>query len=153
MPWITALMLSPGVMFAVAYLLVWIATNLYLNHTFRAQLQNAVNNADGHCYRLSIASLTSGPAMNSLILKRLELETGTAGHCLQEPQEHLSLTKLEIPAPDLCLIILRPRSVEISVKKTAREILSHMTRQETDVTERPAPSSATGSMRFFREDL
>jgi hypothetical protein len=45
--WCKALMLSPGVLFPAAYLLVYTSTNIYLNADFKKNLARSVKQTTG----------------------------------------------------------------------------------------------------------
>jgi hypothetical protein len=141
--WLTALMLSPGMIFTLAYLLVWLSTNLYLDNTFKSNLKRSFTSDAGVQYKLVVGSLRSRPDLNTLTLKRLELIPISNGKNDRTNGPNLQIEELQVPCPDLCLFPFRPSEATVSAHHISREILSQcksMNRQ-------------TGSLPSYRADL
>jgi hypothetical protein len=141
--WLTALMLSPGMIFTSAYLVVWLSTNLYLDKTFKDDLKRSFTSDAGIRYQLSIGSLRSGPDLNSLTLKRLELIPLGNGEKERTKLPGLQIDELQVHCPDLCFFPFRPTEATRSVHQVSMEILSQwrsMNRQ-------------AGSLPAYRGDL
>jgi hypothetical protein len=124
MKWITALMLSPGVIFSAAYLVVWLLTNVYLDHTFKELLKRSFISATGRHYRLNIASLSSGPALDTITLKQLELIPLAVAGSADEARSGRQIAEIEISCPDLGFLFFRPAAAKDSTQNISLEILS-----------------------------
>jgi len=122
--WLTALMLSPGMIFTLAYLLVWLSTNLYLDNTFKENLRRSFSSEAGLRYRLIVGSLRSGPDLNSLTIKKLELIPIGDGANERTKQTGLQIAELQVHCPDLCFFPFRPTEATLSVHNVSMEILS-----------------------------
>ena len=141
--WLTALMLSPGVIFTSAYLVVWLVTNLYLDKTFKDDLKRSFTSDAGLQYRLSIGSLRSGPDLNSLTLKRLELIPLGNGENEKTKIPGLQIAELQVHCPDLCFFPFRPKEATRSVHQVSLEILSQWRSMNHEA----------GSLPAYRGDL
>lgn len=125
--WLKALMLSPGVLFTAMYLAIWLCTNFYLDHAFRAQLTHAFTSATGSRYRLTIGSLVTGPELGSLTLKKLEvIPVGPQG---PSGLGNVRIETLSISCPDIGLFLIRPSSAETMTRRVT-ELLACRCRSE-----------------------
>ena len=71
--WLKAFMLSPGFLFPAGYLLLYLATNIYLNADFKESLTKSVDKATSHSWQMQITSLRSGWVFDSVSLNHIEL--------------------------------------------------------------------------------
>ena len=124
MKWITALMLSPGVIFSLAYLMVWLLTNVYLDHTFKETLKRSFISATGQHYTLHIASLSSGPTLDTITLKKLEMVPIASAVGEHGAPESRQIAELKIACPNLGFFFFRPAAANDSTQNISREILS-----------------------------
>ncbi|HWR00614.1 MAG TPA: hypothetical protein VN371_02030 [Chlorobaculum sp.] len=122
--WLTALMLSPGMIFTTAYLLAWSSVNLYLDKTFKEELGRSFASRSGTRYRLVIGSLRSGPDLNSLTIKKLELYPLENGTNERKNETGLQIAELHVQCPDLCFFPFRPAWATLSAHLVTLEILA-----------------------------
>ena len=141
--WLTALMLSPGMIFTTAYLLAWLSVNLYLDKTFKEELGRSLSSRSGLQYRLVIGSLRSGPDLNSLTIKRLELYPLENGKYERTNQTGLHIAELHVQCPDLCFFPFRPARAILSAQQVSMEILAQYR----------SMNHHTGSLPSYRGDL
>ncbi len=140
MKWLKALMLSPGVLFALAYIALWNATNLYLDHTFRGKLGRAFSAAAGSRYSLTIGSLGIGPDCSTLTLKRLEMvavgaRNGTLPH-------RIILDKLDIRCPEIGLIFIMPSMAEAATMQVSKALLDRCDGRASSMDHQAGPAPA-----------
>jgi len=129
--WFKALALSPGMLFTAAYLMVWLSTNIYLDHAFRAKLAQAFSPEAGSRYRLTIGSLGTGPELSYLTLKQLELvPIDSVG---SEPLHSVRIDKLDISCPDIGFLLFRPSWAENTTRVVSRELLCRCHSQEVSM--------------------
>lgn len=119
--WLTALVLSPGMLFAALYLTVWISTNAFLDHRFRELLTRSFDTASGNRYHLSVGELSTGPRLSSLILEHLELlpRTGTVAG----PEKAIIISRIDIDCPEVGLMLFRPSAAEATSRSVSRRLL------------------------------
>jgi hypothetical protein len=122
--WLTAFILSPGMIFALTYLAVWLSTNLWLNHSFKRHLKQIFATETGQQYRIDIGSLRSGADLNSVKLKQLQLTP--IGDAVKAGSNHAArqIAELRIDCPDLSFIPFRPADETLSLRMISRQILS-----------------------------
>lgn len=138
--WFTALMLSPGMLFTAAYLVVWMSTNFYLHHRFREQLTRTFDAAAGSRYRLSVGDLGTSLDLNSLTLKHLEL-TPVSPRDKARP-EPIRIEKIDFACPEIGLFLFRPSSVEVTTRQLSRQLLIRCRVEALSMNEKPHPSPA-----------
>lgn len=140
MKWLKALMLSPGVLFTAMYLAIWVCTNVYLDHAFRAQLTHAFTSATGCRYRLTIGSLVTGPELGSLTLNRLELiPTGSGG---PTGLQNVHIEKLDISCPDIGLLLIRPSSAESMTRRVSKLLVCKCHGETLSMNQQSGPPPA-----------
>jgi hypothetical protein len=125
MKWLTALLLSPGMIFALTYLLVWLSMNLYLNHSFKHHLKQIFITEAGQHYRIDIGSLRSGADLNSLMLKKLELTPIGNAETEGANRSAMQIAELRIECTDLSFFPFRPADEMLSLRMISRQILSN----------------------------
>ena len=123
--WLTAFILSPGMIFTLVYLLVWVGTNFYLDHAFKRHLKQVFLSETGQRLQLNVRSLETGFTLDSIILKKLELCPLDAPESQSNGPGQMQIAKLEIDWPDMCFMPFRPSDELHSIRKIARQILSH----------------------------
>jgi len=123
--WLTALLLSPGMIFALTYLLVWLSMNLYLNHSFKHHLKQIFITEAGQHYRIDIGSLRSGADLNSLMLKKLELTPIGNAETEGANRSAMQIAELRIECTDLSFFPFRPADEMLSLRMISRQILSN----------------------------
>ena len=123
--WLKALMLSPGMLFPTAYLLVYLSTNIYLNADFKKNLSQSVTQATGNTWQISIKSLKSDLVMDSVTLNQIELTP------IVRPEENgqhtshpITINKLEIAHPELEKLLFSRRERLSSTKTICDKILA-----------------------------
>jgi hypothetical protein len=123
--WLKAFLLSPGIMFGYAYLVLWLGTNFYLDHTFKTDLLEAVSSATDHHCHPAIASLKASFSLNALTISELDLTASGKALNNQLPKKNIHIVKLEIPCPDIYLVLFQPRSSVIALtEKVSSAIIS-----------------------------
>lgn len=138
--WFTALMLSPGVLFAAAYLTVWLSTNFYLDHRFREHLTRAFNSASGSRYRLSIGDLDTSLELSSLTLQQLEL-VPVSGNS-PEHAHRIRIDKLDISCPEIGLVLFSPSKVDDTTERIARQLICRCRNGTLSMNQEPRPAPA-----------
>ncbi|HHE07909.1 MAG TPA: hypothetical protein ENL01_03280 [Chlorobaculum parvum] len=123
--WLTAFILSPGMIFTLAYLLVWVGTNFYLDHAFKRHLKQVFLSETGQRLQLDVRSLETGLTLNSIILKKIELSPLNAPENQRTEPGQMQIAKLEIDWPDMCFLPFSPPDKQHSMREIARQILSH----------------------------
>ena len=121
--WLTALILSPGMIFASAYLLVWLSMNLWLNHNFKHHLKQIFTAETGQRYRIDIGSLRPEPNLNSLTLKQLELTPVGVAENQRASRSVFQIEELRIECADLSLFPFKPADELLTLRKVSRVIL------------------------------
>ncbi|MEI8102222.1 MAG: hypothetical protein WCG61_01690 [Chlorobium sp.] len=119
--WCKALMLSPGVLFPAAYLLVYTSTNIYLNAAFKHNLAHSVNQATGNTWNTSISSVTAGLILDSIKLNHVTLSPADT---TAKNSKRITLTTLEIPCNNLQLLLFSPSKRFSSTETISEKILS-----------------------------
>jgi hypothetical protein len=117
--WCKALMLSPGVLFPAAYLLVYTSTNIYLNADFKKNLARSVKQTTGSAWEISIKSLSSDLILNSVTLNHIELTPSG----MQE-QPSVTIPTIEVNCPDLQTLLFSPAKRFSSTELIRKKILS-----------------------------
>jgi hypothetical protein len=123
--WFTAFILSPGMIFTSAYLLVWLSINHYLDHTFKHHLKQIFVTEANRQYRIDIGSLRSGADLNSLMFKKLELTPVGETQNKKKNLSVMEITELRIECPDLSFFPFRPADEIHSIRMVSRKILSN----------------------------
>lgn len=116
--WCKALILSPGVLFPAAYLLVYTSTNIYLNARFKTNLAQSVKQATGSAWEISIKSLSSDLILNSVTLNHIEL---TPAGTLKHPA--ITIPTIEVNCPDLQALLFSPAKRLSSTEVISKKIL------------------------------
>jgi hypothetical protein len=123
--WFTAFILSPGMIFASAYMAVWLSTNIYLARSFKHHLQNIFLAETGQRYQLDIGSLRPGFDLNSITLKKLALTpVGTVRNPGTQPYV-MQIPELRIDCPDLGFFLFSGGNEILSMQQVSRKILSY----------------------------
>jgi len=122
--WFTAFILSPGMIFTSAYLLVWLSINHYLDHTFKHHLKQIFVTETNRQYRIDIGSLRSGADLNSLMIKKLELTPVGETDNQRTNCSVLEIAELRIECPNLSFFPFRPAEEIHSIHMVSRKILS-----------------------------
>ncbi len=118
-------MLSPGMLFPAAYLLVYLSTNIYLNADFKKNLSRSVTRSTGNTWHVSITSLNSGLGLDSITLNTIELTPVVQSHIHGQSTHHATTIKtLEIAYPELQNILFSPKERLSSTKAVCEKILS-----------------------------
>lgn len=119
--WLTALTLSPGILFAALYLTVWLSTNAFLDYRFRELLTRSFDTATANRYHLSVGALSTGPWLSSLTLEHLELlpRTGT----VPGTEKTIVINRIDIDCPEVGLMLFRPSAVEAASRSVSRRLL------------------------------
>jgi len=123
--WLKALMLSPGMLFPAAYLLVYLSTNIYLNADFKKSLSRSVNQATGNTWQINIKKVKSGLILNSVTLDTIELTPITGHYNSGQSTNHaITIKTLEIACPKLQNILFSRKERFLSTKTVCEKILS-----------------------------
>lgn len=122
--WLTAFLLSPGMLFASAYLLLWLSVNIYLDRTFKQNLKHFIISETGSRYQLDIGSLRPALNLNSITLKHLELiPVGMIENQHSNPAVR-KIAELRIECPDLGFIPFKPVEEILSMHMVSSKILA-----------------------------
>jgi len=112
-------MLSPGVLFPAAYLLVYTSTNIYLNAEFKENLARSVKQATGSTWEMSITSLSSDLILDSVTLNHIELTpSGT------REQPSITIPTIEVNCPELQTLLFSQTKRLSSTELIRKKILS-----------------------------
>ncbi|HHE32825.1 MAG TPA: hypothetical protein ENL07_09460 [Chlorobaculum parvum] len=122
--WLTAFILSPGMIFTQAYFLLWLSTNVWLDHAFKQHLKQVFVAETGQGYQLDVRSLRTGPGLNSIILKKLELFRVDPAENQQNEQTTREISELRIDCPNLSFLPFRPSDEMLSLQKVSERIIS-----------------------------
>lgn len=123
--WLKALMLSPGMLFPAAYLLVYLSTNIYLNADFKKNLSRSLNRATSNNWYVSIKSLNSGPVLDSITLNTIEFTPVVQSDNNGQSTNHaITIKTLEIACPELQNILFSRKERLLSTKVVCEKILS-----------------------------
>jgi len=123
--WLKALLLSPGMLFPAAYLLVYLSTNIYLNADFKKNLSRSINQATGNTWKINIKNVKSGLVLNSITIDNVEL-TPIAGHQKSGRSNNHTITikTLEIACPELQNLLFSRKKRLLSTEIICKKILS-----------------------------
>ena len=117
--WCKALMLSPGVLFPAAYLLVYTSTNIYLNTVFKTNLARSVNQASDSTWKITIKSLSSDLILDSVTLKYIKLTpSGTSA------QPTVTMPTIEVNCSNLEKLLFSPAKRASSTQVIREKIFS-----------------------------
>jgi len=97
--WITALFLSPGILFLTGYLAIYGSLSLYMNSSFKQQLLRYYPQTNGNTYTISVKSIRPAFVLNAITISAIELKPTPL--CPQNQRNHLRLKKLELGFPEL----------------------------------------------------
>ena len=118
-------MLSPGMLFPAAYLLVYLSTNIYLNADFKKNLSQSVARATSNTWHLSIKSLNSGPGLDSIMLNTIELTPVVQSRNSKPGTNHaITIKTIEIACPELQNILFSHKERLLSTRAICEKILS-----------------------------
>ncbi len=135
-----ALLLSPGVLFSVLYLAIWLSTNLYLDHGFRNELIRFFQSASGSRYRLSIGKLSTGPELGHLTLRQLELSPVAAA--TTDAGRNIRIDKLDISCPDIGFLLVRPSKSSAILRTIVTQLLSRYVDKPLSMNKETGPGRA-----------
>jgi hypothetical protein len=121
--WLTALILSPGMIFASAYLVVWLSMNLWLDHNFKHHLKQIFANEAQQQYQIDIGSLRPGADLNSLTLKKLELTPLGGTENQRTNRSVFQIEELRIECADISFFPFKPADELLTLRKVRRAIL------------------------------
>jgi hypothetical protein len=123
--WVKALLLSPGILFPAAYLMVYLATGLYLNADFKMNLSRSINLASGNTWQISIKSLKPSLILDSVTLDHIKL-TPTDQLQNNEPDtlHAITIKTLEIPWPGLEKVLFSRNERLSSTNTVCKKILA-----------------------------
>jgi len=110
--------------FTQAYVLLWLGTNVWLDHAFKQHLKQVFVSETGQRYQLDVRSLRTGPGLNSIILKKLELFLVDPTENQQTQQTTREITELRIDCPNLSFLPFRPSDEMLSLRKVSERIIS-----------------------------
>lgn len=123
--WLKALILSPGVLFPTAYLLVYFSTNIYLDSDYKKNLTQSIIKATGHTLLVQIASVKSDLTFDSVTLREIELtpmdfrKKNKQNNC-----DKVTISALEIQCPDLDKLLLSTNGRLLSTETICNKILA-----------------------------
>ncbi len=112
-------MLSPGVLFPAAYLLVYTSTNIYLNTVFKTNLARSVNQASDSTWKITIKSLSSDLILDSVTLKYIKLTP--SGTSAQPP---VTIPTIEVNCSNLEKLLFSPAKRASSTQVIREKIFS-----------------------------
>ena len=120
--WLKALALSPGVLFSVGYLVIYLLTNVYLNSALKSTILQEIETATENRYTISVEHLRAGIDLQSVTLRNLEF-IPVKKQNQQEENPGLSLPNLHIEQVNLCNLLFSRQCVEHSTREISRHIL------------------------------
>jgi len=129
--WLKAFMLSPGVLFPAGYLLLNLATNIYLNTDFKESLTESVNKSTDHNWQIRITSLRSGWVFDSFSLNHIELtRTATLEGGETSYKRIITIKTLEIPFPHLENLLFDSNDRISTINAVSKIILAQENRSQ-----------------------
>lgn len=120
--WLKALMLSPGILFAAGYLIIYLLTNSYLNREFKDDISQAIETATDNRYTFSVEHLRAGLDLHSVTLRHLELTPVKKQH-QAATKSSVSIQQLCIKQINLCNLLFSKQTAERSTREISRRIL------------------------------
>jgi hypothetical protein len=120
--WLKALALSPGVLFSVGYLVIYLLTNVYLNSALKSTILQEIETATENRYTISVEHLRAGIDLQSVTLRNLEFVPVTNQN-LQGENSSISLPNLYVEQVNLCNLLFSRKCVEHSTREISRHIL------------------------------
>jgi hypothetical protein len=123
--WMKALLLSPGTLFPAAYLLVYLATNVYLNADYKLNLLQSIHHATGNTWQIRIKSLKPSLVLDCVTLNHIELTPIAQPESNGADAHHtITIKTLAIPFPDLEKVLFSPDERLSSTEKICKKILA-----------------------------
>ena len=118
--WLLALALSPGMLFPAGYLVVYLATNIHLNSSFKENMSQEFLAATENRVSISIGTMRAGLDFRSVTLQKLELKPAEN---VSRPSDNVAIPALRIEQLNLCNLLFDRTCREQSVKTITRQIL------------------------------
>ncbi|EAT59094.1 hypothetical protein [Chlorobium ferrooxidans] len=123
--WLKALMLSPGILFPMAYLLLYLSTNIFLNKDYKKDLTLSFNRATGNSLHIKVASLKAGLIFDSVTLNQIELtSTVPVEGAKSSSGDKITIKSMKINSPDLQNILFSQCALQASTEQVCEKILA-----------------------------
>jgi|WetSurMetagenome_2_1015567.scaffolds.fasta_scaffold1265843_1 hypothetical protein len=124
--WLKAFMVSPGVLFPAAYLMLYLLLSLFLDTGFKEEICRAYGNASGNSRHLSIGSVKAGFDLCSITLQ--DIESGPA-YAAENNRTH-SIHALKIRLCGIGTFLSGGSSRELSARAASEKILDEESRDQ-----------------------
>lgn len=122
--WLTAFMVSPGVLFPSAYLALYLSTSAFLNTGFKNELCLSYGIATHNSRSLSIGSLKTGPDLCSVTISDIaSMPANTSRNNV-----YRSINTIEIPLCDIADFLFSKSAREASAIAACEKILAEESR-------------------------
>jgi hypothetical protein len=118
--WLKALLLSPGMLFLFGYLAIYCTASIYMNGTFKKELQERYIRSRGSTHSVTIGSIRPDIGMNAITISRIEL-TPTES-CPEKERRHVILDKLALALPELEKTLFSNRRLRESTSLVCNKI-------------------------------
>ena len=103
--WLKALILSPGILFPTAYLLVYLSTSIYLNNAFKTELYQSIDRTSGNMVTIKVESISPNLQLDTMTLRSIDVipaEHAESNESNNQPLQHIKSTHaLAIRCPNL----------------------------------------------------
>lgn len=120
--WLTALTLSPGILFSAGYLAIYLVTNIYLNRDFKDTIQQEVETATENLFDFSVEKLHAGISLRSVTLRNLELRP-VRKQVQGNYSGSVSIPNISIEQINLCNLLFSKKCAENSTREITKQIL------------------------------
>ncbi len=100
--WLKALILSPGILFPTAYLLVYLSTSIYLNNAFKTELYQSIDRTSGNMVTIKVESISPNLQLDTMTLRSIDVIPAESAESSNQPSQHIKSTHaLAIRCPNL----------------------------------------------------
>lgn len=124
-------MLSPGILFPMGYLLLYLSTNIFLNDKYKKDLTRSFNHETGNSRQISIKSLKAGFIFDSVTLNQIELTSASPSHAAKSRTgEKTTINCMKIPSPNLQKLLYSRSEIQASTKNICKLILAEEHRNQ-----------------------
>jgi hypothetical protein len=124
--WLKACMVSPGVLFPAAYLMLYLLVSIFLETGFKKEICRAYGNASGNSRHLSIGSVKAGLDLCSVTLHDIESRPSNVA----EKNRTRSINALNIRLCGIGTFLSGGSSRELSARAASEKILDEESRNQ-----------------------
>lgn len=122
--WMKAFMVSPGVLFPAAYLIIYLCASLFLNTVYKKELCRSYGIATGSSRNLSIGSLKAGIDLGSVTLSDIETVSAISFPGKKATGPARSIHTMSITLCDTGNFFLSKSARQVSARKACEKILA-----------------------------